>query len=321
VSMTAKDQLASSNRPGSQNKTWIGTFEYMSPEATGQEPLKFGSPGNAADVYSFGMMLWEMLFGMRVRKGFPSREMNHMYVDGVQTEDLKTVARWMLNGDRPEISETYPLPLQLVMKACWAGEQGKRIEFQLMVPVLEALCAAHDEGILVDTAPEPNHAPQEQSWDEWLAALGLADMQDSLGDYLSAGKELLELKQMDEEDLNEDVLEDNDLDFDADAKDRFRAAVDELKSGGSTVQEADPLDALMEWIAANVGEKEARAVRAAGTSASAQDLREQLQAKDAELTEVKRQRDDALAKTRGHRNSGTPPKARRSSTPPPRKPP
>jgi hypothetical protein len=291
----------------------------MSPEATGQNPLKFGSPGNAADVYSFGMMLWEMLSGKRVRTGFAGRDETDInYVNnpatGGRVQDLKTVARWMLNGDRPEISETYPLPLQLLMKACWAGEQETRIEFRLIVPVLEALCAAHDEGILVDSVPEPNHAPQEQSWDRWLAALGLADMQDSLANYLSAGKELLELKQMDEDDLNEDVLEDDDLGFDADAKDRFRAAVAELKSDSTTGKEADPLDALADWIAANVGEKEARAVRAAGTT-STQELQQQIQmlearaeAQGTELMEVKRQLDNALAKTRDHRSSGTPPK-------------
>ena len=44
-----------------------------------------------------------------------------------------------------------------------------------------------------------------------------------------------------------------------------------------------------------------------------QDLQEQLQAKDTELIEEERQLDNALAKTRDHRRSGTPPKARRSS--------
>jgi len=227
------------------------------------------------------------------------------------------------------------------MKACWAGEQEKRIEFRLIVPVLEALCTAHDEGILVDSVPEPKHAPREQSWVEWLAALGLAHMQDSLADYLSAGKELLELKQMGEDDLDEDVLEDDDLGFDTAAKDRFRVAVAELKSGSITVKEADPLDALMEWVAANQHSEPWRkallAVCSAGSGGTRMNggvamngLVNQMQAKDAahatelqdkdtELTEIKRQLDDALAKTRDHRNSGTPPKARRSSTPPPRK--
>jgi serine/threonine protein kinase/ankyrin repeat protein len=270
ASTDAEDQLANLHRPGSQNKTWVGTYEYMSPEATGQDAGTFGTAGNAADVYSFGMLMWEMLFGMRVRKGFPGKEMNHVYVAGVQTEDLKTVARWMLNGDRPEISETHPLPLQLLMKACWAGQQEKRIEFQLIVPVLEALCAANDDGVLVDNVPEPNHAPQEQSWDAWLAALGLGDMQDSLGDYLSAGKELLELKQMDDDDLSEDILEDGDLGFDADAKERFRAAVAELKLGadggdsnGATAT-AEACGDLVDWIRAEVGSvQKVRAVQAA----------------------------------------------------------
>jgi hypothetical protein len=156
------------------------------------------------------------------------------------------------------------------MKVCWAGEQQKRTEFQLIVPVLEALCAANDEGVLVDNVPEPNHTLQEQSWNAWLAAVGLGDMQDSLADYLSAGKELLELKQMDEDDLNEDILEDGDLGFDADAKERFRAAVAELKldaDGGDRsgdTASAEACDDMVDWIRAEVGSvQQVRAVQAA----------------------------------------------------------
>jgi hypothetical protein len=101
------------------------------------------------------------------------------------------------------------------------------------------------------------------------------------------------------------------------------------------------LDALMEWVAANQHSEPWRkallaicSVGSGGTrmngGAAMNGLVNQMQAKDAahaielqdkdtELTEIKRQLDEALAKTRDHRNSGTPPKARRSSTPPPRK--
>ena len=42
-------------------------LEYMSPEATGKSAT-LGGVRNASDVFSFGVVLWEMLLGMRVRK-------------------------------------------------------------------------------------------------------------------------------------------------------------------------------------------------------------------------------------------------------------
>eukprot|EP01046_Picozoa_sp_COSAG06_P092014 COSAG06_NODE_38263_length_425_cov_1.104294_1_plen_119_part_10 len=51
-----------------------------------------------------------------------------------------------------------------------------------------------------------------------------------LAEYLSKpGNELVELKQMSEEDLDGDILDDDDLEFDEDTKSRFRSAVAKLR--------------------------------------------------------------------------------------------
>ena len=98
------------------SKEWIGTYEYMPPEATGKKPERFGTVCSASDVFSFAVMLWEMLFGRRVRTGFPGypdsmarvwvneagREERPQVSDvGEWKEDMRTIAQWMLNGLRP----------------------------------------------------------------------------------------------------------------------------------------------------------------------------------------------------------------------------
>jgi hypothetical protein len=71
---------------------------------------------------------------------------------------------------------------------------------------------------------------RELSYEEFLGQLGLADKKDALAEYLSEpGAELVELKLMDPEELDEDVLNDGVLGFGEKTKARFRAAVAELR--------------------------------------------------------------------------------------------
>jgi hypothetical protein len=158
------------------------------------------------------------------------------------------------------------------------------VTFGLIVAVLEALCAAHGDGKLVDNVPA-SQEPQVLSYETFLEEIGLAERKQDLADFLSKpGDELQELIQMDDDDLNDDILTDGDLAFDEETQGKFRAAVAALKSGASADSgigdrraTADgSSDALADWVAANVNEKAARSVRAAETSASAQDLQEEL---------------------------------------------
>ena len=67
-------------------------------------------------------------------------------------------------------------------------------------------------------------------YDKFLKALGLTDRKDDLAEYLEDGKELRDLKQMKEDDLNDDILDDDDLGFDDETKEMFREAVLALKA-------------------------------------------------------------------------------------------
>jgi hypothetical protein len=75
----------------------------------------------------------------------------------------------------------------------------------------------------------PYRLPRDP-YDEFLEQLDLQGRKADLAEYLSKpGNELVELKQMSEEDLDGDILEDDDLGFDEDTKARFRSAVAELR--------------------------------------------------------------------------------------------
>ena len=288
----AADKEAAS---GSHNKMWLGTFEYMSPEATGKNRGKFGNAGAAADVFSFGVMLWEMLFGMRVRKG--------MTTDAVA--DTQTIAVWMYNGRRPEIPESYAPPLRHLMEACWREMPADRVDFQVIVPALEALFAADKLGKLVAESEE-----SELSFDDLMALLGLAEKKDALADYLEVGNELRDLKQMDADDLDADILNDEDLGLDEDTKAKFRTAVTYLASvTGSTsvaglasalgatatpTATATACDALVAWIRTNVGQSEAQAMQAVrrdsqGDNLAMIELQQRLDDAEAEVKRLKSQ--------------------------------
>ena len=117
-------------------------FEHMSPEATGHWQTLRHDVSSASDVFSFGLVLWEMLVGMRVRRGFPDRY--HAAIE----ERVQSIALWMLDGSRPHIPDTVALPLHMLLKALWAPLPADRIRFDVAVPALHAICLAQERGRL-----------------------------------------------------------------------------------------------------------------------------------------------------------------------------
>ena len=110
-----------------------------------------------------------------------------------------------------------------MVEACWAQEQEKRPEFKEISRLLSCTTILWLE--------PPEREPEveaELTYDGFLTALNLLDMKEALAEYLEEGKELRDLKQMDEDDLNEDILDDDDLQMDEATKERFREAVTRL---------------------------------------------------------------------------------------------
>lgn len=246
---------------GSTDKPWQGTYEYMSPECTGQDREKYGQVGSAADVFSFAVMLWEMLMGKRVRQGFPDNQLGFVTnKKGRRVEDLKSVARWLLAGKRPEIYAAFPTPLRLLLEACWQAMPTDRMTFQIIVPVLTGLRDGASSSGFMDAEDTDTRAVPE--YDSFLATLGMQDQKQALASYLSFGSELTELKQMDEEDLRADIVDDDDLGWDFDTRDRFTSAVAELRLGSNPENNPQAAyEALIHWIEANLDEKTAVEIR------------------------------------------------------------
>ena len=205
---------------------WTGTPEYMSPEATGQ--LKSVEVGQAADVFSFAIVLWEMLAWHRVRLGFGDAALQTVWVakdgeelrgkhgmpgtlpeDGVpqgayQREDMRCVTVWMMKGARPEAEgqSQWPTGLLLLIQACWAHMPGDRLTFPQVVRVLQAMQDSTD-GLLWQH--ETVNAPQLLS--KWLKDLGVNSGAECFDGYIQGD---LEEMTVDDKDFTQ-FLEDDDL--------------------------------------------------------------------------------------------------------------
>jgi hypothetical protein len=214
----------------------------------------------ASDWYSFGIMAWEMVTQQLPHRGmgdaFSEEMIEQVWVSesgeedrsslkpgdytaaarsamrvhpltdspGQWTEDLRAVAKAYYNGNRPAIPADCPVLLAKLMAACWQDRQQDRPTSSYMQRLVSQL--PHERWL---GPPEP-----ELTYSVFLGRLGLADKKDELADYLSdPGAELTELKQMAMDELDSDILEDGELGFDEETKERFRAAVAELQGGGA----------------------------------------------------------------------------------------
>eukprot|EP01046_Picozoa_sp_COSAG06_P048671 COSAG06_NODE_7322_length_2546_cov_2.143032_3_plen_481_part_01 len=77
----------------------------------------------------------------------------------------------------------------------------------------------------------PGLSAVEINYNQFLGQLGLAHKEDDLADFLSPSNELAEIRQMDEDDLEDDILGEDDLGFTQKQKVAFRAAVRALPYG------------------------------------------------------------------------------------------
>jgi serine/threonine protein kinase len=114
LSQTKQKSMTYSNQTLNQ-----GTTRWMAPEMIkngneddevepeGEEVLKYPFK---VDVYSFGMVCFEILFG---DVPFP-------------TSTPKEVKRMVLRGERPELPDVCPERLRCLIEACWRPEPYER---------------------------------------------------------------------------------------------------------------------------------------------------------------------------------------------------
>eukprot|EP00877_Chromochloris_zofingiensis_P009686 jgi/Chrzof1/4971/Cz15g06230.t1 len=127
----------------------LGTVTHMAPEL-----LRSGKLSAAADVYSFGIMMWEVFTGEMAFQNFHYGEV---------------IERVALQGERPDVPEHAPEDFALIMTSCWHADPTLRPSFTQVVDCLDIMLAAtpdnsqagSDVGIEADAEAESPHIGQD----------------------------------------------------------------------------------------------------------------------------------------------------------------
>ncbi|GLI63196.1 hypothetical protein VaNZ11_006095 [Volvox africanus] len=96
-----------------------GTYRWMAPEVIEHKPYD-----EKADVFSFGIVLWELLT---------------CKVPYTDMTPLQAAVGVVQKGLRPAIPPNCPLPVAELMGTCWTGEPAQRPSFRDLAPRLQAL--------------------------------------------------------------------------------------------------------------------------------------------------------------------------------------
>mmetsp|Transcript_9168 Transcript_9168/g.13313 ORF Transcript_9168/g.13313 Transcript_9168/m.13313 type:complete len:669 (+) Transcript_9168:104-2110(+) len=103
-----------------------GSLRYMAPEVADSRPYN-----HKADVYSFGIILWEMV---AYKKPY----------DGLNRESF--YVRIVKGNERPPMSRKWPKQLCNLMMECWSPDMHIRPNFDEIVEQLDSLLDAHKVG-------------------------------------------------------------------------------------------------------------------------------------------------------------------------------
>ncbi len=115
-----------------------GTYRWMAPEI-----ILHGRYDQSIDVYSFGIVLWEMFSG----------ELPYDNLTPVQAASAVVEANL-----RPAIGADVPCSLGDVMRTCWVSDSAKRPTFEVLLTELQALRCAEEE------RPGSVHGAVSPSW-------------------------------------------------------------------------------------------------------------------------------------------------------------
>ena len=144
-------------------KGMAGSLRYMAPETMLK---KFAS--TASDVYSFGIVLWELC------------TLQHLYHKMNNVEDFKQAI--VLRGHRPSLRTlTHASNIKALLKKCWTAEWKDRPNFTQIRMVLEGFTKDHKQPV----SPGRRHAPSQKST---LSIKSPSGRHSSIGSLGSLGK-------------------------------------------------------------------------------------------------------------------------------------
>eukprot|EP00526_Cylindrotheca_closterium_P007274 CAMPEP_0113624108 /NCGR_PEP_ID=MMETSP0017_2-20120614/12421_1 /TAXON_ID=2856 /ORGANISM="Cylindrotheca closterium" /LENGTH=692 /DNA_ID=CAMNT_0000534115 /DNA_START=271 /DNA_END=2346 /DNA_ORIENTATION=+ /assembly_acc=CAM_ASM_000147 len=96
-----------------------GSLRYMAPEVAEGHPYN-----HKADVYSFGIILWEMNAGKKPYHGLNREQFYEVVIHG---------------GDRPPLNKKWPEALRSLISDCWDTDLDKRPDFSEVILRLDSL--------------------------------------------------------------------------------------------------------------------------------------------------------------------------------------
>ncbi|KAK7246499.1 hypothetical protein RIF29_41368 [Crotalaria pallida] len=131
-----------------------GTYRWMAPEM-----IKRKSYGRKVDVYSFGLMLWEMVTGR-----IPYEDMT----------PIQAAFAVVNKNSRPVIPSNCPPAMRALIEQCWSLQPDKRPEFWQVVKVLEQFesSLAHDGTLtLMQNHHYHDHKKGLRHWIQKLGAV------------------------------------------------------------------------------------------------------------------------------------------------------
>ena len=118
----------------------LNTYQWMAPETLGTTGAKV-EYDEKADIYSYGMVLWEML-----TRAFPfdefitQRELTYINPAGKTVfNDEEVKAAIEQRRLRPTLPEEGPEELKLLIRQCWSHSPAKRPSFEAIVHRLAPL--------------------------------------------------------------------------------------------------------------------------------------------------------------------------------------
>lgn len=104
---------------GYSNKT-----EYTAPEYLEEKSNIIQNARVGADIYSFGMIVWELITEMKPFKMISKEEL---------------IKKVLVEKIRPKIPDNIPSEISQIIRACWQHEEEKRPSFAKIIHVLESL--------------------------------------------------------------------------------------------------------------------------------------------------------------------------------------
>lgn len=129
-----------------------GTYRWMAPEMIKRKPY-----GRKADVYSFGLVLWEMVAG-----SIPYEDMN----------PIQAAFAVVHKNMRPCMPADCPPAMRALIEKCWSLQPEKRPEFWQIVKVLEQFEASLGRDGSLKLMPSQICRDHKKGLKHWIQKLG-----------------------------------------------------------------------------------------------------------------------------------------------------